>query len=131
MDQASASPVASCAHNPAAPRRFWCTYAWNRPASTGAGGSDPLWLGWRGKPWLADRWGGYAASRWSQFERHLISGPAAITNRDIAASAFADRLRARTDGALDALERRPLLPAIARRTATDLARSGTMGYVEK
>ena len=32
------------------PAPFWCTYAWNRPTSTGAGGSDPLWLGWRGKP---------------------------------------------------------------------------------
>ena len=33
------------------PAPFWCTYAWNRPTSTGAGGSDPLWLCWRGKPW--------------------------------------------------------------------------------
>jgi hypothetical protein len=32
------------------PAPFWCTYAWNRPTSTGAGGSDPLWLGWRGTP---------------------------------------------------------------------------------
>ncbi len=32
------------------PAPFWCTYAWNRPTSTGAGGSDPLWLCWRGKP---------------------------------------------------------------------------------
>ena len=29
---------------------------------TGAGGSDPLWLGWRGKPWLAIHCRGYAAS---------------------------------------------------------------------
>jgi hypothetical protein len=32
------------------PAPFWCTYAWNRPTSTGAGGSDALWLCWRGKP---------------------------------------------------------------------------------
>lgn len=32
------------------PAPFWCTNAWNRPTSTGAGGSDPLWLCWRGKP---------------------------------------------------------------------------------
>src|SRR6266403_3473569 len=57
------------------PAPFWCTYAWNRPTSTGAGGSDPLWLCWRGKPWLAIRWRGYAASKWSQLERQLILGP--------------------------------------------------------
>src|ERR1700716_414937 len=60
--------------------------AWNRPTSTGAGGSDPLWLCWRGKPWLSIRWRGYAAFKRSQLERQLILGPAAITNRDIAAS---------------------------------------------
>jgi hypothetical protein len=49
-------------------------YAWNRPTSTGAGGSDPLWLCWRGKPWLAIRLRGYAASKWSQLERQLILG---------------------------------------------------------
>lgn len=32
------------------PAPFWCTNAWNRPTSTGARGSDPLWLCWRGKP---------------------------------------------------------------------------------
>ncbi len=32
------------------PAPFWCTYAWNRPTSTRAGGSDPFWLCWRGKP---------------------------------------------------------------------------------
>jgi hypothetical protein len=47
------------------------------------GGSDPLWLCWRGKPWLAIRWGGYAAFKWSQSERQLILGRRAITNRDI------------------------------------------------
>jgi hypothetical protein len=31
-------------------RRSGAPYAWNRPTSTGAGGSDPLWLCWRGKP---------------------------------------------------------------------------------
>src|SRR5436305_4597352 len=72
------------------PAPFWCTYAWNRPTSTGAGGSDPLWLCWRGKPWLAIRWRGYAASKWSQLEWQLNFRPAAITNRDIAASAFID-----------------------------------------
>jgi hypothetical protein len=51
------------------PAPFWCTYAWNRPTSTGARGGDPLWLCWRGKPWLAIRWRGYAASKWSQLER--------------------------------------------------------------
>ena len=56
------------------PAPFWCTYTWNRPTSTGAGGSDPLWLCWRGKPWLAIRWRGYAASKWSQLERQLILG---------------------------------------------------------
>src|SRR3982074_1581508 len=30
-------------------RRSGCTYAWNRPTSTGAGGSDPLWTGRRGE----------------------------------------------------------------------------------
>src|SRR3981189_1554363 len=54
------------------PAPFWCTYTWNRPTSTGAGGSDPLRLCWRGKPWLAIRWRGYAASKWSQLERQLI-----------------------------------------------------------
>jgi hypothetical protein len=29
-------------------RRFGAPNAWNRPTSTGAGGSDPLWLCWRG-----------------------------------------------------------------------------------
>src|SRR5260370_907252 len=56
------------------PAPFWRTDAWNRPTSTGAGGSDPLWLCWRGKPWLAIRWRGYAASKWSQLERQLILG---------------------------------------------------------
>jgi hypothetical protein len=56
------------------PAPFWCTYAWNRPTSTGAGGRDPLWLGWRGKPWLTIRWRGYVASKWSQLERQLILG---------------------------------------------------------
>jgi hypothetical protein len=64
-------------------RRFWCTNAWNRPTSTGAGGSDPLWLCWRGTPWLAIRWRGYAAFKWSQSERQSIFGRRAITNRDI------------------------------------------------
>jgi len=32
------------------PAPFWCTYAWNRPTSTGADGSDPRWLCWRGRP---------------------------------------------------------------------------------
>jgi site-specific DNA recombinase len=32
-------------------RRFGAPHTWNRPTSTGAGGSDPLWLCWRGKPW--------------------------------------------------------------------------------
>src|SRR5258708_10441490 len=68
------------------PAPFWCTYTWNRPTSTGAGGSDPLWLCWRGKPWLAIRWPGYAAFKRSQLERQLILGPGAITNRDITAS---------------------------------------------
>jgi hypothetical protein len=36
------------------PAPFWCTYAWNRPTSTGAGGSDPLWHCWRGKPLARD-----------------------------------------------------------------------------
>jgi hypothetical protein len=70
------------------PAPFWCTYAWNRPTSTGAGGSDPLWLCWRGKPWFAIRWQGYAASKWSQLERRLNFRPAAITYRDIAPSAL-------------------------------------------
>jgi hypothetical protein len=56
------------------PAPFWCTYAWNRPTLTGARGSDPLWLCWRGKPWLAVQWRGYAASKWSQLERQLILG---------------------------------------------------------
>jgi hypothetical protein len=56
------------------PAPFRCTYAWNRPTSTGAGGSDPFWLCWRGRPWLAIRWRGYAASKWSQLERQLILG---------------------------------------------------------
>src|SRR6202043_2873027 len=51
------------------PAPFWCTYAWNRPTSTGAGGSDPLWLCWLGEPWLAIRWRGYAAFKRSQLER--------------------------------------------------------------
>jgi hypothetical protein len=31
-------------------RRSGALNAWNRPTSTGTGGSDPLWLCWRGKP---------------------------------------------------------------------------------
>ena len=31
-------------------RRSGAPNAWNRPTSTGADGSDPLWLCWRGKP---------------------------------------------------------------------------------
>ena len=69
------------------PAPFWCTYAWNRPTSTGAGGSDPLWLCWRGKPWLAIRWRGYAASKWSQLERQLILGQRLLPIATIAASA--------------------------------------------
>jgi hypothetical protein len=61
------------------PAPFWCTYACNRPTSTGAGRSDPLWLCWRGKPWLAIRWRGYAAFKWSQLERQFNFRPAAIT----------------------------------------------------
>jgi len=30
-------------------RRSGAPNAWNRPTSTGAGGSDTLWLCWRGK----------------------------------------------------------------------------------
>jgi hypothetical protein len=87
------------------PAPFWCTYAWNRPTSTGAGGSDPLWLGWRGKPWLAIRLRGYAAFKWSQ----LILGRLAIINRDIAASALLIASTLALMAALDALERRPVL----------------------
>jgi hypothetical protein len=32
----------------------------DRPTLTGTGGSDPLWLCWRGKPWLAIRRKRYA-----------------------------------------------------------------------
>jgi hypothetical protein len=53
------------------PAPFWYPRV-DRPTSTGAGGSDPLWLCWRGKPWLAIRWRGYAASKWSQLERQPI-----------------------------------------------------------
>ena len=49
------SPGSCQAKTALLPAPFWCTYAWNRPTSTGAGGSDPLWLCWRGKPWLAIR----------------------------------------------------------------------------
>src|ERR1700730_10077329 len=79
------------------PAPFWCTYAWNRPTSTGAGGSDPLWLCWRGKPWLASRWRGYAASEWSQLERQLILGQrlSPIARSSIS---LADRIQARADG---------------------------------
>src|SRR5260370_41421706 len=77
------------------PAPFWCTYTWNRPTSTGAGGSDPLWLCWRGKPWLAIRWRGYAASKWSQLERQLILGQRLSP---IATSALLDRIQARADG---------------------------------
>src|ERR1700690_3227016 len=62
-------------------------YTWNRPTSTGAGGSDPFWLCWRGKPCLAIRWRGYAASKWSQLERQLILG-------DLAANPPGERSRA-------------------------------------
>jgi hypothetical protein len=56
------------------PAPFSCTYAWNRPTSTG---------GWRERPALAllawealvrDPVQGYAASKWSQLERQLILG---------------------------------------------------------
>src|SRR6202043_1281090 len=56
------------------PAPFWCTYAWNRPTSTGTGGREPLSPCWPGKPWLAIRWRGYAAFKWSQLERQLILG---------------------------------------------------------
>jgi hypothetical protein len=32
------------------PAPFQVHHTWNRPTSTGAGGSDPLGLGWRGRP---------------------------------------------------------------------------------
>jgi hypothetical protein len=66
------------------PAPFCRTYAWNRP-------TDPLWLCWRGKPWLAIRWRRYAASKPSQLESIGMTinfRPAAITHRDIAASAL-------------------------------------------
>jgi hypothetical protein len=84
------------------PAPFWCTYAWNRPTSTGAGGSDPLWLCWRGKPWLAIHWRGYAASKWSQLERQLILGQRLSPIATSQHRAFADRHQARADGGLDA-----------------------------
>jgi hypothetical protein len=87
------------------PAPFWCTYAWNRPTSTGADGSDPLWHCWRGKPWLAIRWRGYVASKWSQLGTTINLKSAAITHRDIALL-IASRLE--LTEALDALERRPI-----------------------
>src|SRR3979409_178887 len=72
--------------------------AWNRPTSTGAGGSDPLWLCWRGKPWLAIRWRGYAASKWSQLERQLIVGQRLSPIATSQYRPLADRIQARADG---------------------------------
>ena len=46
----------------------------DRPTSTGAGGSDPRWLCGRGKPGLAIRKRGCAASKKSQLEQQLILG---------------------------------------------------------
>jgi hypothetical protein len=58
-------------------RRSGAPYTWNRPTSTGARGSDPLWHCWRGEPCLAIQNQGYAASKWSQLEQQLISGDSA------------------------------------------------------
>ena len=70
-------------------RRSGAPNAWNRPTSTGTGGSDPLWLCWRGKP-----------ARDPLMRLRRIQGesigkdnwPMTITNRDIAASACPLRL---------------------------------------
>jgi hypothetical protein len=59
---------------------------WNRPTSTGADASDPLWL-W--EAYLAIRWRGYAASKWSQLEGQLILGQRPLPIATIAASAHA------------------------------------------
>src|SRR5882724_2066982 len=82
------------------PAPFWCTYAWNRPTSTGADGSDPLWLCWRGKPWLAIR----------RLRRIQVQStgttinfrPAAITHCDIAASTLLIASRLALTAAVDA-----------------------------
>jgi hypothetical protein len=58
-------------------RRSGAPYTWNRPTSTGARGSGPLWLCWRGEPCFAIQRQGYAASKWSQLERQLTLGGSA------------------------------------------------------
>ena len=70
------------------PAPFWCTYAWNRPTSTGAGGSDPLWLCWRGKPLARDPLARLRRIQVVSIGTTINFRPAAITHRDIAASAL-------------------------------------------
>jgi hypothetical protein len=55
-----------------------------------------------GSPWLAIRWRGYAASKWSQLERQLILGT--VTHRDIGSIGLVDRIQARADGGRGCVE---------------------------
>src|ERR1700676_4515886 len=70
------------------PAPFWCSYAWNPPTSTGAGGSDPLWLCWRGKPLARDPLARLRRIQVVSIGTTINFRPAAITHRDIAASAL-------------------------------------------
>ena len=92
---------------PRSPAPFWCTYAWNQ--STGAGGSDLLWqlLAWQA---LARDPFGEARSHPSGVNwNDNYLRPAAITNRDIAASALLIASTLALTAALDALEQRAAL----------------------
>jgi hypothetical protein len=73
------------------PAPFWCTYAWNRPTSTG---------GWRERPALALlAWEALARDPPARLRRIQVESigttinfrPATITNRDIAAWGIADQ----------------------------------------
>jgi len=81
------------------PAPFWCTYAWNRPTSTGAGGSEPA-SGSAGVGSLArDPLARLRRVKWSQFGTTINFRPAVIT---IATSQHRPTLAAAAGGADEA-----------------------------
>jgi hypothetical protein len=92
------------------------------PLRLAAGGSDPRWHCWRGKPWLAIRQQNYAASKWSQLERQLILGqrpsPIASVPRRASISVFFHdnqfRLGNRVKSSLPGIHPHLRLPSVAR-----------------
>src|ERR1700704_1840157 len=87
-----------------------------------------------GSPWLAIRWRGYAASKWSQLERQLILGT--VTHRDISSIGLVDRIQARADGGRGCVEMaggtravRPARTGAGRKRAPLRRGGGASGYI--